>query len=68
MGIKHFIIMTVFFFLAVAPAASPCSAINIVENDRSVVGANLDWPTGNGLIFINKRGREKPLSQIPTKS
>ncbi len=67
MGIKHFIIMTVFFFLAVAPAASPCSAINIVENDRSVVGANLDWPTGNGLIFINKRGAGKTAVADPNK-
>ncbi len=61
-----FILPSVFFFLFTA-IGFPCTAINLVDEEMSVVGANLDWPIEDGIIIINKRGFAKTALTDPKK-
>ncbi len=46
-----------------------CSSFSLDTNDGPVFGKNFDWETGDGLIFVNKRGVSKtaliPYSAVP---
>lgn len=36
-----------------------CTTFNLIGNDYNLVGKNYDWPIGNGMLLINKRGLYK---------
>lgn len=45
--------------LAVSNSVYPCTVFFVSESPMPVVAKNMDWPTGQGLILINKRGVQK---------
>ena len=42
-----------------APAAFSCSAFLVSAGSEAIVGRNLDWDFGHGLVIVNQRGLEK---------
>lgn len=47
--------------------AFACTSFCLNENDKPMVGANFDWPLGDGMIVINKRGFRKTAMTDPQK-
>ena len=43
-------------FLALAPVPTyPCTALFLPQSPHQVVAANMDWSSGAGLMYVNKR-------------
>ena len=43
------------FLLLLPVLAYPCTTLFLPQSPHQVVAANMDWSTGTGLMFINKR-------------
>lgn len=48
--------------------AYPCTAIHLAADENNIAGVNLDWPTGDGIVVINRRGVLKTAISDPDKS
>lgn len=61
----------VFLLLAIAclPGRSglACTTFFLSHGDQRMMAANLDWPTGDGVLVINKRGFNKTAVSDPAK-
>ena len=51
-----FIVIVLFFLPELGLA---CTTFNLQGKGFNLVGHNYDWPLGNGLVIVNKRGLSK---------
>ena len=71
MKIKYILII-VLFLLILAPSAFACSGVFMDKGGVKLVGRTMDWPAGDGNVFINERGIKKTADKLqdgsdPTK-
>ena len=50
--------------LALSVQLYPCTALFLPQSADQVVAVNMDWTTGHGLIFINKRNVHKQAALV----
>ena len=50
--------------LALSVQLYPCTALFLPQSTDQVVAVNMDWTTGHGLIFINKRNVHKQAALV----
>jgi len=62
------ILIIVLCLLILAPAAFPCTGVFAGKSGTRLVGRTMDWPSGNGNVFINERGIKKSADKLQDKS
>ncbi len=59
--------LTLGFLMTVAPGSIyPCTVFLLPESPDRVMALNMDWPSGTGLIYINKRNVHKQSAFVGT--
>lgn len=68
-------ILSLLFSLSFATSSYPCSTFFVTGSPGAIVAKNLDWYTGQGNLYINKKGvqktsifvgKQKPMTWIST--
>ncbi len=67
MKVKHLII-SLFIIPLIPTTGTTCTSFYIDHYKKPVFGQNLDYPSGDGLIVINKKGYYKTAMTDPDKS
>ena len=57
-------VLSISLVLALSVQLYPCTALFLPQSADQVVAVNMDWTTGQGLIFINKRNVHKQAAFV----
>lgn len=69
MGKIQALFSCIFAIVILSPSAWPCTAFSVSGGGATAVMAkNLDWSSGQGMIFINKRMSGRPARWSVAKS
>lgn len=59
MTVRTIVFAAVFFQVLGFVQAHACTAFSLTPEKEAVVGVNMDWVRGEGLVVVNKRGMSK---------
>jgi len=63
-GIKQLVSLVCLFVVLLSQPVFPCTSLFLPSSPDSVLAANLDWATGTGIIYINKRDVQKTATFV----